>query len=33
MQEYQTQAKNLFKKLNERSPAKCSIETGPYMFQ
>lgn len=32
IQEYQSQAKNLFKKLNEQSPAKCSIETGPYIF-
>lgn len=32
IQEYQTQAKNLFKKLNERSPSKCSIETDPYIF-
>ncbi|XP_066923966.1 vesicle-trafficking protein SEC22b-like [Clytia hemisphaerica] len=32
IQEYQSQAKNLFKKLNERSPAKCSIESEPYIF-
>lgn len=32
MQEYQSQAKKLFRKLNERSPAKCSIETGPYVY-
>lgn len=32
IQEYQSQAKNLFRKLTERSPARCSIETGPYVF-
>lgn len=32
IQEYQSQAKSLFKKLNERSPTKCSVETGPFIF-
>ncbi|XP_047134432.1 vesicle-trafficking protein SEC22b [Hydra vulgaris] len=32
IQEYQNQAKNLFKRLTERSPLRCSIETGPYTF-
>eukprot|EP00112_Aurelia_sp_Birch-Aquarium-sp1_P003257 Seg1363.7 transcript_id=Seg1363.7/GoldUCD/mRNA.D3Y31 product="Vesicle-trafficking protein SEC22b" protein_id=Seg1363.7/GoldUCD/D3Y31 len=32
VQEYQSQAKKLFRKLNERSPARCSIETGPFVF-
>ena len=31
--EYQNQAKMLFKKLTPNSPEKCSIETGPYIFQ
>ncbi|KAK4303794.1 hypothetical protein Pmani_024224 [Petrolisthes manimaculis] len=31
--EYQNQAKMLFKKLTPNSPARCSIETGPYVFQ
>jgi len=30
--EYQNQAKGLFKKLTVHSPAKVSIETGPYIF-
>lgn len=30
--EYQNQAKFLFRKLNEQSPQKCSIETGPLIF-
>lgn len=30
--EYQNQAKMLFKKLNNQSPVRCTIETGPYMF-
>ncbi|XP_023216559.1 vesicle-trafficking protein SEC22b [Centruroides vittatus] len=30
--EYQNQAKLLFKKLNQNSPPRCSIETGPYFF-
>lgn len=31
--EYQNQAKMLFRKLGPHSPPKCSIETGPYLFQ
>jgi len=31
--EYQNQAKLLFRKLNTLSPSRCSIETGPYLFQ
>uniref|UniRef100_A0A1B0GGB7 Uncharacterized protein n=1 Tax=Glossina morsitans morsitans TaxID=37546 RepID=A0A1B0GGB7_GLOMM len=31
--EYQNQAKMLFRKLSSHSPARCSIETGPYLFQ
>ncbi|KAB7496923.1 Vesicle-trafficking protein SEC22b-B [Armadillidium nasatum] len=31
--EYQNQAKMLFKKLTPNSPEKCTIETGPYLFQ
>ncbi|XP_008555588.1 vesicle-trafficking protein SEC22b-B [Microplitis demolitor] len=30
--EYQNQAKMLFKKLGPQSPARCTIETGPYLF-
>jgi len=30
--EYQNQAKMLFRKLNNQSPDRCSIETGPYIF-
>lgn len=30
--EYQNQAKLLFRKLNNQSPTRCSIETGPYLF-
>lgn len=30
--EYQSQAKLLFRKLGPSSP-RCSIETGPYLFQ
>lgn len=32
IQEYQNQAKMLFRKLGSHSPARCSIETGPYLF-
>ncbi|XP_014669564.1 PREDICTED: vesicle-trafficking protein SEC22b-like isoform X2 [Priapulus caudatus] len=32
MLEYQNQAKMLFRKINEQSPIRCSIETGPYVF-
>jgi len=31
--DYQNQAKMLFRKLNQQSPSKCTIETGPYLFQ
>lgn len=31
--EYQNQAKMLFRKLGPQSPPRCSIETGPYLFQ
>lgn len=31
--EYQNQAKMLFRKLGAHSPPRCSIETGPYLFQ
>ncbi|XP_063972620.1 vesicle-trafficking protein SEC22b-B [Diachasmimorpha longicaudata] len=30
--EYQNQAKMLFRKLAPQSPARCTIETGPYLF-
>ncbi|KAK4883439.1 hypothetical protein RN001_006758 [Aquatica leii] len=30
--DYQTQAKMLFRKLGPQSPARCTIETGPYLF-
>lgn len=30
--EHQNQAKMLFRKINEQSPVRCSIETGPYIF-
>ncbi|XP_041082016.1 vesicle-trafficking protein SEC22b-like isoform X1 [Polyodon spathula] len=32
LQEYQNQAKQLFRKLNENSPHRCSLETGPMVF-
>lgn len=32
IQEYQNQAKKLFRKLNPQSPPQMSIETGPYLF-
>lgn len=32
LQEYQMQAKQLFRKLNEHSPSRCSLEAGPMMF-
>ncbi|EDV28157.1 Vesicle-trafficking protein SEC22b [Trichoplax sp. H2] len=31
-QQYQNQAKMLFRKLSDQSPTRCSIETGPYVF-
>ncbi|XP_066993475.1 vesicle-trafficking protein SEC22b-B [Anabrus simplex] len=30
--DYQNQAKLLFRKLNNQSPTRCTIETGPYLF-
>lgn len=30
--EYQSQAKQLFRKMNSSSPSKGSLETGPYLF-
>ncbi len=33
LQEYKNQAKLLFKKLNQSNESKCSIESGPYIFQ
>ena len=30
--EYQSQAKQLFKKMNSSSPSKGSLETKPYLF-
>jgi vesicle transport protein SEC22 len=31
--EYQNQAKQLFKRMNTNSPARGTVETGPYLFQ
>lgn len=31
--DYQNQAKMLFRKLGPQSPPRCTIETGPYLFQ
>lgn len=30
--EYQTKAKQLFRKLNEQSPSRCTLEAGPMVF-
>lgn len=30
--DYQNQAKMLFRKLGPQAPARCTIETGPYLF-
>ena len=30
---YKQQAKQILKKLDQRSPTKCSIESGTYTFQ
>lgn len=30
--DYQSQAKLLFRKLGPESPARCTLETGPYLF-
>ena len=32
MVKYSNQAKMLFRKLNRNSPAKCTLESGPYTF-
>ncbi|XP_078501988.1 vesicle-trafficking protein SEC22b-like [Lissotriton helveticus] len=32
LQEYQNQAKQLFRKLSEHSPPRCSLEAGPMTF-
>ncbi|XP_029441370.1 LOW QUALITY PROTEIN: vesicle-trafficking protein SEC22b-B-like [Rhinatrema bivittatum] len=32
LQEYQNQAKQLFRKLSEHSPSRCSLEAGPMTF-
>jgi len=32
LHEYQGQAKQLFRRMNESTPAKGSLETGPYLF-
>lgn len=32
MVEYQNQAKQLFRKMNQNSPIRGSVETGPYLF-
>ena len=35
LMDYQNQAKQLFRKLSQdpQPPARCSLETGPYIFQ
>ncbi|KAM9327263.1 vesicle-trafficking protein SEC22b isoform 1-T1 [Gastrophryne carolinensis] len=32
LQQYQNQAKQLFRRLNEQSPARCTLEAGPMTF-
>ena len=32
MVEYQNQAKQLFRKMNQNSPVRGSLATGPYLF-
>ena len=32
MIEYQNQAKQLFRKMNQNSPIRGSLATGPYLF-
>lgn len=32
LQQYQSQAKQLFRKLNEQSPTRCTLEAGPMAF-
>jgi vesicle transport protein SEC22 len=31
--EYQNQAKQLFRRMNNNSPIRGSLESGPYLFQ
>lgn len=33
LQQYQSQAKQLFRKLNEQSPTRCTLEAGAMAFQ
>ena len=33
MVEYQNQAKQLFRRMNQNSPVRGSVETGPFLFQ
>lgn len=33
LQQYQTQAKQLFRKLNEQSPTRCTLEAKSMAFQ
>ena len=33
LQQYQSQAKQLFRKLNEQSPSRCTLEAGSMCFQ
>lgn len=33
LQQYQSQAKQLFRKLNAQSPERCTLETGDMNFQ
>lgn len=33
MVEYQNQAKQLFRKMNQNTPVRGSVETGNYLFQ
>jgi len=33
MVEYQNQAKQLFRRMNNNTPTRGSVETGPYLFQ
>lgn len=33
LQQYQSQAKQLFRKLNEQSPSRCTLEAGSMSFQ
>lgn len=33
LQQYQSQAKQLFRKLNAQSPERCTLESGDMNFQ